>query len=264
MKGQQFTSRSTWFLGCAASILLGLALVAVSIVWLPSPAAAQGPDVRIAKLECESEPELVVIENRGLEAQDLTGWRLESDPPSQEVFDLSVVNTLLPGESVFIEAGPGTGGIFAWSQEFVFRDGDPTDYARLVDGAGSVVDQANCPGQAPLGTPEPTPTPTPTPQPTPTPVGSPAAEVPNGGGPPPAGEALPAAVLMVTGGLVMVGGIAGMTLPWLRRPGGGPKPRGRGRGSQTKGGLGLGGTLVVLAAVALVSLVVFMAGRRDP
>ena len=154
-------------LSLASVFAIALALAAVS------HAGAQGPDVQIAQLSCSGDPELVVIENFGDTAQTLASWELQSDPPDSEVFDLTVLGGLAPGASISIQSGPSAGGVFKWTLEFIYRDDDPADYARIVDDTGAIVHQVNC-AEA-----------TPTPSPTPSPEPSPAGEVPNGGGAPP-------------------------------------------------------------------------------
>ncbi len=177
---------------------IALALAAVSSV------RGQGPDIQIVQLECNSDPELVVIENLGDADQQLTGWRLESDPPGSEVYDLSVLGGLQPGASVFIQSGPSASGIFKWGLEFILRDDDPTDYARIVDDTGAIVHQVNCGDEV-------------APEPTPSPEPPPITDVPNGGGPPPpSGDALLAAMMILVGGSVAVAGAATGAFSWLR------------------------------------------------
>ena len=195
---------------------------------------------------CSGDPELVVIENFGDTAQTLTGWDLQSDPPGLQAFDLTVLGGLAPGASVSIQSGPSASGVFKWGLEFIYRDDDPTDYARIVDNTGAIVHQVNCA--------EATPTPTPSPEP------SSVAEVPDGGGAPPiaSGSSSPVMILLV-GGTLAIAGVALIALPRLRlrpslavvasspqrryRDGGGTR---RGRSSTT-----LGLTLVGLYAVAM-------------
>lgn len=176
-------------------------------------AHAQGPDVRIVQLECNSDPEVVVIENLGDAPQTLTGWELESDPSDSEVFDLSVLGSLLAGGAVSIQSGPSATGVFNWGTDEIFRDNDATDYARVVDDTGAVVHQVNCGEVAP----EPSPTPSPEPSPTPTPEPSPAADVPDGGGPPPPpDDALLGGMMVLLGGFVAAAGVVTGALSWLR------------------------------------------------
>ncbi len=184
-----------------SALAIALALAAVS------PAGAQGPDVQIAQLSCSGDPELVVIENFGDTAQTLASWEIQSDPSDSEVFDLTVLGGLAPGASISIQSGPSAGGVFKWTLEFIYRDDDPADYARIVDDTGAIVHQVNC-AEA---------TPTPTPSPTPSPEPSSAGEVPNGGGAPPipSGSYSPAMILLV-GGSLAVAGVAMIALPRLR------------------------------------------------
>ncbi len=224
-----------------SALAIALALAAVS------PAGAQGPDVQIAQLSCSGDPELVVIENFGDTAQTLTSWELQSDPPDSQTFDLTVLGGLAPGASVSIQSGPSASGVFMWTLEFIYRDDDPTDYARIVDDMGAIVHQVNCA--------EATPTPTPSPTPEPSPV----AEVPNGGGAPPITSGSSSPAILLIGGSLAVAGLALFALPRLRlrpslavaasspqrdyRDGSGTR---RGRSSAA-----LGLTLVGLCAVAM-------------
>ncbi len=182
-----------------SALAIALALAAAS------PSGAQGPDVQIAQLSCNGDPELVVIENFGDAAQTLAGWELQSDPPDSEAFDLTVLGGLAPGASISIQSGPSAGGVFKWGLEFIYRDDDPTDYARIVDDTGAIVHQVNCA--------EATSTPSPTPSPEPSPVG----EVPNGGGAPPIPSGSPSpAMMLLVGGSLAVAGLAMIALPRLR------------------------------------------------
>lgn len=243
-------------LALGSALAIAFAVVAVSSV------SGQGPDVQITELDCTSDPEVVVIENRGEAAQALAGWRLESDPTDSEVYDLSVRGDLVAGASIRIQSGPSASGVFLqfnWGQEFVFRDNDPTDFARIVDDTGAVVDQVDCGGGV---APQPTPTPTPTPSPEPSPAG----DVPNGGGPPPpSGDGLLAAMIVLVGGAIAAAGIAtgafsGLRLrsslvagttatPAPREAGARPRGRDDPRGEPVSSALGL--TLVGLVAAAL-------------
>ena len=229
---------TTLALGSALAIALALASV--------SPAGGQGPDVQIAQLDCISDPELVVIGNVGDMTQDFTGWELQSDPASSEVFDLSLLNSLPPGASITIQSGPSASGVFKWSNESIFRDDDATDYVRLVDDTGAIVQQVNC-AEA-----------TPTPLPTDTDgdglsdeqeqqlgtdandldtdgdgvndgdevnvhgtdpldaTSAPVGEIPNGGGPPPvAGGAAWPTITLLIGGSIAAAGVAMIVLPKL-------------------------------------------------
>ena len=120
------------------------------------------------------------IQNFGGASQNLAGWAIRSDPVTNggQVFDLSVVGTLDPGEQASIYSGsnaPATNvgtGVYRWALNFKFRNGDGSDFAQIVNGQTSLIDQLNC-GQQPPPPPPPPPTSTPTPTlpaPTPTPV----------------------------------------------------------------------------------------------
>ncbi len=124
--------------------MAGLAAVSVVLALDSGAAGAQQAGVRVDFLHVAASPEVVTINNTGPETHVLTGWKLVSDPPDAESFDLSDVGELSPGETVYIQSGPGAGGAFIWSSQFVFRDGDPTDFVRLVDGAGIVVQEVRC------------------------------------------------------------------------------------------------------------------------
>ena len=224
-----------------------------------SSAHAQGADVQIAQLSCSGDPELLEIENAGDDPQDLDGWEVQSDPPDSEVYDLSVRGTLPARGSISIQSGPSAGGVFLqdkWGKEFVFRDDDPSDYARIVDDTGAIVHQVNC-AEA-----------TPTPSPTSSPEPSPAAEVPNGGGAPPISSGSPSpAMILLVGGSLAVAGLAMIALPRLRlRPAlvvAAPSPqrdyRGGGGTRRGRSSSALGLTLVGLCAVAM-----FLILRRRP
>jgi len=231
----------------ATKVVLGFALVFAFGLGFVSRADAQQADVQIAQLACNGDPELVVIENSGDAVQTLTGWELQSDPPGSQTFDLTVLGGLAPGASVSIQSGPAASGVFKWGLEFIYRDDDPKDYARIVDDTGAIVHQVNCAGA------------TPTPSPTPSPEPTPAVEMPNGGGAPPLPSGSPSPAILLIGGSLAVAGLALFALPRLRlRPAlavaasspavdykGGSGDR-RGRSSTA-----LGLTLVGLCAVAM-------------
>lgn len=186
-------------LAVAATMGIVFALAVVSLA-----VAQSGADVKISKLSCDSDPELVVVENSGDAAQSLTGWELRSDPEASETFNLrDLGSTLAAGASITIQSGPTASGVFIWTADEVFRDDDPTDYVRLVDDSGTVIQQEDCA--------EPTPTPSPSPEP------SPVTEVPNGGGSPPVvgGTSWPLMTLLI-GGSVALAGVAMIALTRLR------------------------------------------------
>jgi hypothetical protein len=188
--------------GVLAAVFSILALNSASMV------SAQVAEIRIAELQCNSNPESVTITNQGGGAgQDLTGWTLKSDPVASESFDLSVIGVLGAGVSVFVEAGPSAQGSYVWSTEFVLRDSDATDFARIVNANGAVVHEVKCQSASPTpavsGTAQPTPTVAPTaarPAPTAAPATAPSNVVPDGGGPPGNGS-------WQSGGLMLVVGV---------------------------------------------------------
>jgi hypothetical protein len=195
------------------AVVSSLVTVALGCTLAFCPTAlAQEPEVQIAELLCNGDPEIVLIKNVGNTSEPLTGWKLESDPIGSEVYDLTVLGGLAPGAAVSIQGGPAAGGLFTWGTEFVFRDNDPTDFARIVDDTGNVVDQVNCASEAappasPTASPQASPTPTPSPD-----------NVPNGGGPPPPpSDALSTVVMIVAGGTLAAAGAVTVAVTRLRR-----------------------------------------------
>lgn len=171
------------------------AITAVVALAAGSLSFAAQADVHIVSVDCNGDPEEVVVENAGDIAQDLGGWELWSDPVDEQVFDLASLGSLQPGATVFIRSGPAATGVFTWSEEFIFRDDDPTDFARLVDPDGTAVDEVAC-GEETI---EASPTATPEPSPEPSPAAN---NVPNGGGPPPDGGSIVSAATVGIGALV--------------------------------------------------------------
>ncbi len=182
---------------------VGAALLALFIA-MPGPtgngAFAAASDVRLAAVTCAGNPEVVEVKNFGNEGQDLTGWQLQSDGDAP--FSLTRAGIIPAGGSIFIESGPNAQSAFRWSQSQVFRDNDPSDFARLVDNTGANRAQTAC-AQAATS---PTATPTPTPA---------AGGVPNGGGPlEPSGGLLSPAMFIYAGGSI-IGAVAGISLAWV-------------------------------------------------
>lgn len=129
----------------------------LGILIFVSQASGQAPSVRITFLDCDSNPEVVFIENLGGTAQDLGGWMLRSNPVSDphQTFDLSVVGSLAPGDRARIfsdgaapSSDPATGR-FLWAPDNKYRDDDRSDFAQVVDAGGAVVDQLHC-GEEPF------------------------------------------------------------------------------------------------------------------
>ena len=99
-----------------------------------------------------------MIQNLGEGTLNLSGWQLQSDPVTftQQVFDLSVVVSLSPGDQASIFSGSNApftdagAGEYRWARNFKFRNEDPTDFAQIVDERSILIDQVNC-GEAPGG-----------------------------------------------------------------------------------------------------------------
>lgn len=172
-------------------------------------ALAAASDVRLANVDCTGNPEVVEVKNFGDEGQDLIGWQIQSD--GNAPFDLTPSGTIPAGGSIFIESGAAAQATFRWSQSEIFRDNDPSDYARLMDNMGAPRGQIACAQATATATASPTPavaagTASPTPA---------AGGVPNGGGPPgPPDGLLSPAKLIYAGGLI-VGAVIGFTVTWL-------------------------------------------------
>ena len=209
--------------GAMALLIPTLAVVIALSVVLSVTArstAAQGVNVQFTELDCDSDPEVIVISNQGTQPVEMTGWNLQSDPPAEESLPLMSLGFLSPGESILVESGPASAAAFTWSRDFVFRNNDPTDFAQLASDAGDVLIKVNCGsvGQATAAPTSTAATPAATPTPTPAVLGSSA--VPTGGGSPVAGVPLvPPAALIAAGSALLASGLAAVAipLPWRRR-----------------------------------------------
>ena len=201
----------------ALLVAIGGVLVSTVPLFLSDSAGAQGANVRISELQCNTDPEVVIIVNDGDQEVDVTSWNLQSDPTLEESFPLFLVRTLSPGESVLFQSGPSGRGAFLWSREFVFRDSDSTDFAQLINAAGEVVARVNCePIQQPTATATSVQTPAPLPSPTPTALS--ANGVPFGGGPPAvAAGPIPPAAMIVAGSWLLTAGLGTIAVPLLQR-----------------------------------------------
>ena len=201
---------------------VGIAAVFVIVVvsLLSHSAAAQSVDVVITELGCGGDPEVVVISNEGAQDVDVTRWKVQSDPTSKESFTLFLLGTMPPGESVVIQSGPSATGPFIWSREFVFRDGDPTDFAQLANDTGELVTKVNCAAAQPTAAATPTQTPAPaqTAAPAATPTVLSAAAAPVGGGPPGAAAGtIPPGAMIVAGSWLLSAGLGAFAIPLLHR-----------------------------------------------
>lgn len=153
-----------------------------------SPPSQEGP-VTIVALVCPTDPEAIIIANQSGGPVDLVGWRLESNPVESQVFDLGIVGLIDQGEQVTIESGSRARGLYVWSTDFILRDG-PSDFVRIVDSSGSVLQEMGCPAMTATATPSPTA------------LGevSPPGDVPHGGGNPAAtGSSVPSASILLGG-----------------------------------------------------------------
>ena len=199
--------------------LAGIAALAWAWVFAPG-AAAQGADVQITELDCNSDPEVVSVTNQGQADIAMSGWNLQSDPTSQESLPLSQFGFLSPGETLIVESGPSAEGAFVWSKNLMFRDNDPTDFAQLASDAGQVLLRVNC-GAAlqqtatPAATVASTPTPAAaTPAPSPIATALAAVTAPLGGGPPEVGAMVPPGLLIAVGSGLLSAGLGTFALPF--------------------------------------------------
>ncbi len=126
---------------------------------LAGASAAFAQNIQITGLICVGDPEIVTIRNNGGAPQSMAGWTLRSDPEASQVFDLSVVGTLLAGQGLTVFSGPSAPPtnppFYRWSLDERYRDLDPTDYARVVNNQAIEVDRENCPAAEPTPTPAP-------------------------------------------------------------------------------------------------------------
>lgn len=131
-------------------------------------AYAATSDVTITELSCDSSPEFVRIRNFGGSSQSLSGFSLQSDPSSQDYPLTDYASSIASGQTLTFYSGTNSAGLtYQITGSNIYRNGDSTDYARLVrPGASSV--QINC-GSVPV-TPSPTISATPTKSPSPTPT----------------------------------------------------------------------------------------------
>lgn len=195
-------------LGLTGRAVIGLAvLMALLPLSMETDAVRAAADVRLGDVTCSGAPEVVEVRNFGDEGQDLTGWQLQSDGDAP--FDLTPSGTIPANGSIFIESGPAARGTFQWSQSEVLRDNDPSDYARLVDSAGSIRGQVACAEGGVAATPTPTPV-------VAAATATPAADgIPQGGGPPVPTEGVLSPALMIYVGGSLVGAVLGLGSAWL-------------------------------------------------
>lgn len=195
-----------------SALLAGGLILLASTAVFPSPTSAQGVDVRITELDCNGNPELIAITNFGDTEVSMTGWNLQSDPTTEESLPLQRFGSLDPNETLLVESGPSAEGALVWSQQFVFRDNDTSDFAQLASDAREVLLKVNC------GTPsQPTGTPASTRAPAVTPTALPVSEAPTGGGAPAGAAGVPPAILIAIGSALSTAGLGTFSLPLVGR-----------------------------------------------
>lgn len=118
----------------------------VTPVPTPGPTATPGEvDVLITSLDCKGKPEIVVVENSGTSAQDMTGWKVEDRGPKY-TFNFPAGFSLEAGASVELVSGASgddTGETIYWNKRPVWNnDGDT---ASLIDSSGQLAFEMKCP-----------------------------------------------------------------------------------------------------------------------
>ncbi len=217
----------TRLLALTTSVLTALVMLGALafVIWswaFSAGAAAQGVNVAITELNCNSDPEIVVVTNRGATPVDMTGWNLQSDPTTSESLPLQQFGSLSAGETLTVQSGPSAQGPFVWSKSEIFRNNDPTDFAQLASDAGQILLRVNCPAaaqQTAAATAAPTAAPTiaATQAPTPAATALAAASAPNGGGPPDVGATVPPGLLIAVGSGLLSAGLGMFSLPFRGR-----------------------------------------------
>ena len=109
------------------------------------PAAPGVVDVLITSLDCKGKPEIMVVENAGTSAQDMTGWKVE-DRGSKNTFNFPAGFSLGAGASVELVSGASgddTGETIYWNKGPVWNnDGDT---GSLIDSSGQLASEMKCP-----------------------------------------------------------------------------------------------------------------------
>ena len=165
-----------------------MAVVAVASAWLALTSTAHAAsDIQITRVDCQSQPRKIAVENLGDSAQDLAGWKLQSDLPGEE-FDLSPAGALEAGATVYVFNGQGapetpepigTEWIYPWnpgSLDFALWEGG-RDFIEINAPAGNTVSSKPCPVPFVYPSPPPTETPAPEPPQPPSPVEDPGGAV---------------------------------------------------------------------------------------
>lgn len=117
--------------------------VSTTPIALPKSGSLQ--KVQIASIDCKGKPETVVISNSGDLQHDMTGWSI-TDEGVKHTFSFPDGFVLGAGMSVEVVSGAGgddTKSTIYWKKQNVWNnDGDT---ATMVDSAGSVVMEMDCP-----------------------------------------------------------------------------------------------------------------------
>jgi len=113
---------------------------------IPSPSATSGSsNIQITSMDCNSKPEIVVIENKGDTSQDLTGWKLEDAGPKY-TFNFPAGFSLEPGSLVKLisgESGDNSNRTIYWTGRTVWNnDGDTASLFNLL---GELASKMKCP-----------------------------------------------------------------------------------------------------------------------
>jgi hypothetical protein len=138
--------------------VLAIACAATVAGWVSTGPAEAASALQVTQLECSIHPglfDVMYIRNNGDATQDLSGWRLVSDPEASEQMSLTVAGALNPGQQLIVVAGlhgvaVPSQNLYLWTNLEVLRDGEPVDYVKLLDGSGALVSGMDCTGQ-PLG-----------------------------------------------------------------------------------------------------------------
>ncbi|TMB94118.1 MAG: lamin tail domain-containing protein, partial [Chloroflexi bacterium] len=152
-------------------ILAAIAIAAFALTAAFSGTARAAANVEVESLDCARHPgqlDVITLTNAGDTSQDLAGWSLRSDPEASQQMSLTRAGSIDPGELVYVVAGYHAvelpeQDVFLWSNDEILRDsGDPPDYVKIYDAAGSLVGGMDCNGQPlpgaatpPPATPEP-------------------------------------------------------------------------------------------------------------
>jgi hypothetical protein len=140
----------------AAAFLAIAAAATVVGALLPATPGNASAALSVTAVECAKHPglfDVVYITNSGDAPQDLAGWQLKSDPEGSEQMALATAGALDPGEQLIVVAGAHgvtipAENVYLWTFLEVLRDGgEPADYVKIFDPAGSFVNGMNCLGQ---------------------------------------------------------------------------------------------------------------------